>query len=97
VIGTLTGGLTPRAVLDKLAAVQMLDVNFPTTDGRTLGHAPLHRVGARAKAPGQATQARSAAATTTTHHRASNDGSVETSAMHPLILLTFSRQLRKLG
>ena len=28
--------LTPRAVLDKLAAVQMLDVNFPTTDGRTL-------------------------------------------------------------
>jgi hypothetical protein len=23
-------------VLDKLAAVQMLDVNFPTTDGRTL-------------------------------------------------------------
>ena len=32
----LAGGLTPRAVLDKLAAVQMLDVNFPTTDGRTL-------------------------------------------------------------
>jgi hypothetical protein len=29
-------GLTPRAVLDKLAAVQMLDVHFPTTDGRTL-------------------------------------------------------------
>ena len=27
----LAGGLTPRAVLDKLAAVQMLDVNFPTT------------------------------------------------------------------
>ena len=32
----MAGGLTPRAVLDKLAAVQMLDVNFPTTDGRTL-------------------------------------------------------------
>jgi len=32
----LAGGLTPRAVLDKLAAVQMLDVHFPTTDGRTL-------------------------------------------------------------
>jgi transposase len=29
-------GLTPRAVLDKLAAVQMLDVHFPTTDGRML-------------------------------------------------------------
>jgi hypothetical protein len=32
----LAGGLTPRAALDKLAAVQMLDVQFPTTDGRTL-------------------------------------------------------------
>ncbi len=29
-------GLTPRAVLDKLAGIQMLDVHFPTTDGRTL-------------------------------------------------------------
>jgi transposase len=32
----LAPGLTPRAVLDKLAAVQMLDVHFPTTDDRTL-------------------------------------------------------------
>ena len=32
----LAPGLTPRAVLDKLAAVQMLDVHFPTTDGRKL-------------------------------------------------------------
>jgi hypothetical protein len=32
----LASGLTPRTVLDKLAAVQMLDVQFPTTDGRTL-------------------------------------------------------------
>lgn len=32
----VAGGLTPRAVLDKLAAIQMLDVHFPTTDGRTL-------------------------------------------------------------
>jgi len=32
----LAGGLTPRAVLDKLAAMQMLDIHFPTTDGRTL-------------------------------------------------------------
>jgi len=32
----LAGGLTPRAVLDKFAAIQMLNVHFPTTDGRTL-------------------------------------------------------------
>jgi transposase len=32
----LAPGLTPKAVLDKLAAIQMLDVHFPTTDGRTL-------------------------------------------------------------
>jgi len=29
-------GLTPRAVLEKFAAIQMLDVHFPTTDGREL-------------------------------------------------------------
>jgi len=27
-------GLTPRTVLEKFAAVQMLDVHLPTTDGR---------------------------------------------------------------
>jgi hypothetical protein len=32
----LAARLTPRAALDKLAAIQMLDVHFPTTDGRTL-------------------------------------------------------------
>jgi len=32
----LAAGLTPRAVLDKFAAIQMLDVHFPTTEGRTL-------------------------------------------------------------
>ena len=32
----LASGLTPRAVLDKFAAIQMLDVHFPTTDARTL-------------------------------------------------------------
>jgi transposase len=32
----LAGGLTPRAVLDKFALIQMLDVHFPTTDGRLL-------------------------------------------------------------
>ena len=29
-------GLTPRAVLEKLSAIQMLDVCLPTTDGRLL-------------------------------------------------------------
>ncbi len=29
-------GLTPRAVLEKLAAIQTLDVTVPTTDGRCL-------------------------------------------------------------
>lgn len=29
-------GLTPRSVLDKFSAVQMIDVEIPTTDGRTL-------------------------------------------------------------
>jgi transposase len=29
-------GLTPRAVLEKLAGIQMLNVSFPTTDGRRL-------------------------------------------------------------
>jgi transposase len=32
----LAPGLPSRAVLDKLASIQMLDVHFPTTDGRTL-------------------------------------------------------------
>jgi transposase len=32
----LAPGLSPRAVLDKFGAIQMLDVHFPTTDGRTL-------------------------------------------------------------
>jgi transposase len=32
----LAPGLTARAVLDKFATIQMLDVHLPTTDGRTL-------------------------------------------------------------
>ena len=31
---SLAPGLTPRAVLDKMAAIQMVDVHLPTTDGR---------------------------------------------------------------
>lgn len=32
----LASGLTPRAALEKFAALQMVDVHLPTTDGRTL-------------------------------------------------------------
>ena len=32
----LAPGLTPRSMLEKFATVQMLDVHFPTTDGREL-------------------------------------------------------------
>ena len=45
----LAAGLTPRAVLDKLAAVQMLDVQFPTTDGRTLVMSRYTELGAEQK------------------------------------------------
>ena len=30
----ISPGLTPRSVLEKFAAVQMIDVHLPTTDGR---------------------------------------------------------------
>jgi transposase len=33
---TLAPGLTPRAILEKFAAIQMVDVHLPTTDGREL-------------------------------------------------------------
>ena len=33
---TLAPGLTPRSVLEKFAAVQMIDVHLPTTDGRQI-------------------------------------------------------------
>ncbi len=32
----LAPGLAPRAVLEKLAAIQMIDVELPTTHGRTI-------------------------------------------------------------
>jgi hypothetical protein len=32
----LAPGLTPKAVLEKLAAIQMIDVELPTTDDRTI-------------------------------------------------------------
>ena len=33
---TVAPGLTPRAIIDQLRAIQMLDVRVPTTDGRSL-------------------------------------------------------------
>ena len=38
----LAPGLTPRSVLEKFAAMQMIDVHVPTTDGRELHAHPLH-------------------------------------------------------
>ena len=35
-LGALAPGLTPRSVLEKFSAVQMIDVHLPTTDGREL-------------------------------------------------------------
>jgi hypothetical protein len=35
-VRALAPGLTPRAVLEKFAAIQMVDVHLPTTDGRQL-------------------------------------------------------------
>ena len=33
---SLAPGLTPRSVLEKLAGIQMVDVQIPTSDGRTV-------------------------------------------------------------
>ena len=33
---SLAPGLIPRSALDKVAAIQMVDVQLPTTDGRTV-------------------------------------------------------------
>jgi hypothetical protein len=35
-LGPHAPGLTPKAVLEKLATIQMIDVYLPTTDGRCL-------------------------------------------------------------
>ena len=32
----LAPGLTPRAVIEKMSAIQMVDIYLPTTDGRLL-------------------------------------------------------------
>jgi hypothetical protein len=92
----LAPGLSPRSVLEKLAVVQMLDVHFPTTDGRTLILSRYTELNTDQKAPGPTAQPRSAAAAATTHHSAGNCRPdprrvVETFASQPLILFTFLR------
>ena len=62
----LAPGLTPRAVLDKLAVIQMLDVHFPTTDGRTL-ILSRYPSGVRSKNPARTTQPHAPGPTATAH------------------------------
>ena len=56
----LAPGLTPRSVFEKFAAVQMIDVHIPTTDGRELQSDPLHPARTRADAAPRPPQARTA-------------------------------------
>ena len=63
----LAPGLTPRAVLDKLACIQMLDVYFPTTDGRTV-FSPLHQTRERSGAAASDAEAQFARPTATEDH-----------------------------
>jgi hypothetical protein len=94
----LAPGLTPREVLDKLAAIQMLDVHFlPHHRWPHAEHEPLHRTQHRPEVSGEATQARLAVPAATAHHRASGEanarrdpaGVVETFGEVLLILLPF--------
>src|SRR6201997_2576358 len=52
-------GLTPRSVLEQLSAIQMLDVHFPTTDGRWLIFSRYTSPN-KAQAPHRTTRARTA-------------------------------------
>jgi hypothetical protein len=47
----LAPGLTPRAVLEKFAAVQMIDAHVPTTDGRELSLTRYTQPGQELKLP----------------------------------------------
>jgi hypothetical protein len=46
-LNPLAPGLTARSIIEKFAAVQMIDVHVPTSDGRELRLTPLHRARAR--------------------------------------------------
>jgi hypothetical protein len=98
----LAPGLTPRAVLDKLAAIQMLDVHFPTTDDRTLILSRYAELNTDQKL--LVKQLKLDLPSATAHHRASGEanaprhpagGVVETFGDVVLILFTFSLQSAK--
>ena len=88
----MAAGLTPRAVLDKLAGIQMLDVHFPTTDGRNADHEPVHGAERRPEAALAAPRPHPAAAAAAAHCRSRSGGEdpvaphvVETFGSLPLI------------
>ncbi len=64
----LAPGLTPRNVFEKFAAVQMIDVHIPTTDGREAAD-PLQPAPARADAAPQPPQTRTAQPAAPQNHR----------------------------
>ena len=56
----LAPGLTPRSLFEKFAAVQMIDVHIPTTDGRELQLTRYTQARARTDAAPRTPQARPA-------------------------------------
>src|SRR6516165_4177647 len=100
----LAPGLTPRAVLDKLAAIQMLDVHFPTTDGRTLILSRYTELNAdqkllvnQLKLDLHPSPCRASPPWQPPRRAPQPRRVVETFGGLPLILFTFFRQLVKLG
>ena len=91
-------------MLDKLAAVQMLDVHFPTTDGRTLVLTRYTELNADQKILAQAAQPRPASAPAPRITAAQADRRPEPPrcsgdlAQPPLLIsLAFFVELRKSG
>ena len=57
-------GLTPKAVLEQLASIQMVDAWLPTTDGRWLVIAAIYRTDGRSAGSAGEPEATAAKATT---------------------------------
>src|SRR5262245_25345509 len=99
----LAPGLTPRAVLDKLAPHPDARRSLPHHRWPHADPEPLHRTQHRPEASREATQARPAVPAATANHRASGEanarrdppGVVETFEEATLILFTFSLQSAK--
>ena len=62
-------GLTPRAILEKFATMQMVDVHLPTTDGRYLIPAPTYSTATGTPTPAGSTQTAFARTTDTQNPR----------------------------